>query len=163
MIVEILPLVRTMGENYIFFYLILICNYIELAPGCSVPVETNAMPDSVVSDQELSERSGRQVAALDGEALDEDTNLELYITGKTISQLWSSILIMLTSDLRLEYATESSDFSLLDSVKLVIFNLGLTMRRERLCCWRGSRKTHGSSHRSLNCKNLWYINTAWKI
>jgi len=68
-----------------FLYLILTCNDIELAPGSSIPVANNAILDSVASDQELSEREMRQEAALDGEALDEDTNLQLYITGKVIS------------------------------------------------------------------------------
>ena len=102
------------------------------------------MLDSVVSDQELSKRSGRQEAALDGEAPDEDTNLELYLTGKIISQLWSCILIMLTSDLRLEYATERPDFPLLDSIKLVIFGSddeegkALLLERESPDTWKQS-------------------------
>jgi len=127
-----------------FFYHILIWNYIELAHGCSGPVETNAMLDSVVSDQELSKRSGHQEAALDGEAPDEDTNLELYLTGKIISQLWYCILIMLTSDLRLEYATERPDFPLLDSIKLVIFGSddeegkALLLERESPDTWKQS-------------------------
>jgi len=76
------------------FYLILTGNYVELAPGCSVPVENNAMLDSVVSYQELSRRKVRQEAVLDGEALNEDTNLALYITGEVISQSQCCILIV---------------------------------------------------------------------
>jgi len=50
-----------------------------------MPIENNAVLDSVAPDQELSKRKMRQEAALDGEALDEATNLQLYITGKVVS------------------------------------------------------------------------------
>jgi len=142
-IVEILQPVRTTRENYLPFYLILIGNYIELVPGCSVPVERNTILDSVASDQELSERQVHQEAALDGEAVDEDTNLEMYITGKVISQSRCCILITLTPDLRLEFATEWSNFPLLSSVKLVIFgsnNEGKALLLERVSpeAWKQS-------------------------
>jgi len=79
------------------------------------------MLDSVPSDQELSKSEVLQEAVLDREALDEDTNLKLYITGKVISQSQCYTLITSTSDLRLEYATDRSEFPLPNTVTLVIF------------------------------------------
>jgi len=79
MIVEMVKRVSTLGEGYTNTYLILICNYLELAHKRIVPIEENpAMDDNMTSDEELS----KQVEGLVGEVRDRNPDLSFYITGK---------------------------------------------------------------------------------
>ena len=72
--------VSTLGEGYTNAYLILICNYLELAHKCIVPIENNqAMDDSMTPNEELSKH---QAEGIGGEVLYRTPDLTFYITGK---------------------------------------------------------------------------------
>jgi len=80
MIVEMVKRVSIMGEGYTHTYLILMCNYLELAQKRIVPIEDNqAMDDSMASDDEISKN---QAEGLGGEVLYQNPHLMFYITGK---------------------------------------------------------------------------------
>jgi len=65
---------------YTHTYLILMCNYLELAHKRIVPIEDNqAMDNSMTSDDEISMN---QAEGLGGEALYQNPHLTFYITGK---------------------------------------------------------------------------------
>jgi len=90
MIVEMVKRVSTLGEGYMNTYLILICNYLELAHKRIVPIEDNpAMDDNMTSDEELSKH---QVEGLVGEVRDRNPHLSFHITGKLKSSTNRSII-----------------------------------------------------------------------
>ena len=90
MIIGMVKRVSTMGEGYMHTYLILMCNYLELAQKHIVPIEDNqAMDDSMASDEELSKH---QVEGLVGEVRDRNPHLSFYITGNLKSSTNRSII-----------------------------------------------------------------------
>jgi len=78
-------------------------------------------PDSLPSDEDLSERAMRQLEGISGEVADKSANLRLCISGKCIGKSKYISYRPLLSDFQLQYATERSEFPSLDSVKLVVF------------------------------------------
>jgi len=80
MIVEMVKRVSTIGEGYTHTYLILMCNYLELAHKRIVPIEDNkAMDDSMTPNEEISKH---QAEGIGGEILYRTSDLTFYITGK---------------------------------------------------------------------------------
>jgi len=70
------------GEGYMS---ILIYNYLGLALESTAPFEdSQAILDSIASDQGIFERTMHQSGGIGGEALDRNANLRLYITGMAI-------------------------------------------------------------------------------
>jgi len=109
---------------------------------CTVTVEDSAMLDDMASHQEP--RTVVLQAATPDEPPNENTNIELYIRGKVVGQSKCHFLITLTSDLRLECAKETSDFPLLNSVKVIIFGSNhkegraLLLEKESATTWSQS-------------------------